>query len=80
TRCNFYGIKNDTLITANKGILEGITRKVIFEIAKELGIEIDFRFVTTAELPELDEAFTSNSSHEIVPTVRIDSTSIGDGV
>lgn len=79
TRSNFYGIKNNTIITANEGILKGITRKVILEIANESGMQIDYRFVSKAELPELDEAFISSSSHEIVPVVRIDSSHIGDG-
>jgi len=79
TRSNFFAVKKRTLITAEKGILEGITRKVILEIAKEESIPVEYRFVTKDELSKIDEAFTTNSSQEIVPVVKINDMRIGDG-
>ena len=79
TRSNFFGVKDGKLITAETGILKGITRKVILEIVEKEGIDLELRFVNRAELSDLDEAFISNSSHEITPVVQIDDIKIGDG-
>ncbi len=77
TRSNFFAVKNNVLITAENGILKGITRKVIIEIAQELAITVEYRLISTSELSTIDEAFFTNSSHEIVPVVKIDETTIG---
>lgn len=79
TRSNFFGVKNGTLITAETGILKGITRKVILEIAEKENIDVELRFVNRSELSDLDEAFITNSSHEITPVVKIDDVRIGNG-
>ena len=79
TRSNFFAIKNNVLITAEDGILKGITRKAIIEIAQELAIPVAYRLISTSELSSIDEAFVSNSSQEIVPVVKIDETNIGEG-
>jgi len=78
TRSNFFAVKNNILITAEDGVLKGITRKAIIEIAQELAIPVEYRLISTSELSTMDEAFFTNSSHEIVPVVKIDETIIGD--
>jgi len=52
---------------------------VILGIAQELGLPVDYRYISTSELSSIDEAFVSNSSQEIVPVVKIDETNIGEG-
>ncbi len=79
TRSNFFGVKDGKLITAAKGILQGVTRKVVLEIAEKEHIDVELRFINTSEIPDLDEAFITNSSHEITPVVRIDGITIGNG-
>lgn len=79
TRSNFYAIKKGKLITAQEGILLGITRNAILDIAEELKIPVDLRTLNKSELPNIDEAFISNSSQEIAPVVVIDNKKIGDG-
>jgi len=79
TRSNFFAIKNNVLITAEDGILKGITRKAIIEIAQELAIPVAYRLISTSELSTMDEAFVSNSSQEVVPVVKIDEIKIGEG-
>ncbi len=79
TRSNFFGVKNGKLITAETGILKGITRKVILEIVENEGIDLELRFINKSELADLDEAFITNSSHEITPVVMIDDVTIGNG-
>lgn len=79
TRSNFFGVKNGKLITAENGILKGITRKVILEIAEKEKIDLELRYINKSELVDLDEAFITNSSHEITPVVSIDGILIGKG-
>lgn len=67
TRSNFFAVINDKLVTAKSGMLEGITRGVILELAAELGIATEVRDVTVAELAGATEAFTSGSIAEMVP-------------
>jgi len=79
TRSNFYAIKNGNLITARDGILLGITRNAILDLADKLKIPKEFRFLNKSELSSINEAFISNSSQEIAPVVAIDRTKIGNG-
>jgi branched-chain amino acid aminotransferase len=78
TVCSFFAVKDDTIITAGKEVVDGITRKTILELIKG-HVPVDYRFVTVSEIPSLHEAFFTSSSHEVIPVVRIDHTKIGDG-
>lgn len=60
-------------------ILPGVTRQVLFEAARREGIEIVERSFTSEEAKAAREAFISASSAVIIPVVRIDDASIGNG-
>ncbi|HLZ56913.1 MAG TPA: aminotransferase class IV [Ktedonosporobacter sp.] len=77
TRSNFFVFHGDTLITPREGILLGITREVVLELARRFTIQE--RPIRLDELPRVDEAFITSSSKEITPVVRIDEWMIGDG-
>jgi len=77
TVCSFFAVKDRTLITAGKDVLDGITRKTILELVRG-HVPVEYRFVRISEIPSLDEAFFTGSSHEVVPVVQIDGTRIGD--
>ncbi len=78
TRSNFFVFRGDTLITPRDGVLMGITRNVVLELAHDL-FTIEERPVLLTELPLVDEAFITSSSKEIMPIVQIDDLVIGDG-
>ncbi len=78
TRSNFFVFRGDTLVTPRDGVLMGITRNVVLELAHGL-FTIEERPVLLAELPLVDEAFITSSSKEIMPIVQIDDLLIGDG-
>jgi branched-chain amino acid aminotransferase len=78
TRSNFFIFLDDTLVTPRTGILLGITRNVVLELARGR-FTIDERPILFEELPEVSEAFITSSSREIVPVVQIDDLVIGDG-
>ena len=65
----------DGVLTTNEGgsdILEGITRDSVLQIARELGIPVNVRAMTRADLAGCDEAFFTGTAAEVVPIVRID--------
>lgn len=78
TRSNFFVFRGDTLVTPGVGVLPGVTRKVVLDLA-EGRFPIEERPILLSELPEVDEAFITSSSKEITPVVRIDDVVIGDG-
>src|SRR5262249_17471597 len=55
--CNVFIVKNGVLKTPATGCLEGITRKTVFDLAKESGIRVDVTTVKVEELIDADEAF-----------------------
>ena len=61
------------------GVLEGITRNVVIELAREKGIEVKQIVLTRYDLFIADEVFLTGSAAEIVPVVKIDGRVIGDG-
>jgi branched-chain amino acid aminotransferase len=78
TRSNFFIFRGGTLITPRRGILLGITRNVVIELAREK-FAIEERPILLEELTLADEAFITSSSKEITPVVQIDDLIIGDG-
>ncbi|WP_437968207.1 aminotransferase class IV [Sorangium sp. So ce260] len=62
------------------GILVGITRANVIDVAGELGIPVCCEPVTMARLLSAEEVFITSSLREIVPVVRVDGHSIGAGV
>ena len=70
-----------TLITrrADHAILRGITRAVVFDEVKGQGLAIEERAFTLKEAYAAREAFITSASQIVLPVVRIDGRSIGDG-
>jgi branched-chain amino acid aminotransferase len=61
------------------GILEGVTREVIIELAKEMSIPVQEIPLTRHDVYIADECFLTGSAAEVIPVVRLDSRKIGDG-
>jgi branched-chain amino acid aminotransferase len=78
TRSNFFIFLGDTLITPRRGILVGITRNTVLELARSI-FAIEERPILLEELALSDEAFITSSSKEITPVIQIDDLVIGDG-
>jgi len=78
TRSNFFIFREGTLITPRRGILVGITRNAVLELAPSM-FAIEERPILLEELALADEAFITSSSKEITPVVQIDDRILGDG-
>ncbi|HEU5228330.1 MAG TPA: aminotransferase class IV [Ktedonobacteraceae bacterium] len=78
TRSNFFIFRGDTLVTPRSGVLIGVTRNVVLELAQGR-FPIEERPILLSELAQADEAFISASSREITPVVQIDELTIGNG-
>jgi branched-chain amino acid aminotransferase len=78
---NIFIVKNGTILTPPKdaGILEGITRNAILDLAKELGIVAHEVTLTRHDLFVADECFLTGSAAEVIPVVSLDSRPIGQG-
>jgi branched-chain amino acid aminotransferase len=61
------------------GILEGITRKVILELCRKLGVPAAEKTLQRHDLYVADECFLTGSAAEVVPVTRIDNRSVGNG-
>jgi len=75
SRSNFFIVKNGTVITPDKDILLGITRKHILQLVDK----VEIRPVTLTETLEADEAFISSTTKILLPVTQIDNHRIGYG-
>jgi branched-chain amino acid aminotransferase len=78
---NVFIVKNGCLVTPPPfaGLLEGITRNTIMELARARGIPVRETLFTRHDLYVADECFLTGTAAEVIPVVRIDGRTIGDG-
>jgi len=78
---NVFVVKNNMLITppAYVGILKGITRQAVMEVAKHCCGGVREELLTRHDLYVADEIFLTGTAAEIVPVVKIDRRLIGAG-
>ena len=78
---NIFVVNGGTLVTPplSCGVLPGITREAIIELAATLDIQVMERPVEPCELAAADEAFLTSSLRGIAPLVRVDGRAIGSG-
>lgn len=74
TICNIFFIKRDTLFTPSIdiGILDGITRVIVMELALNLGMKTGEGHYRKQDVYESDEVFLSNTTMEIMPVRQVD--------
>ena len=77
---NVFAVKDGVLITPDRGVLAGVSRKTVLEIADHLGIRAVSRPLSVDELLAADEVFLSSSGGGVIPIVRVNETIYGNGV
>ncbi|MDO8445743.1 MAG: aminodeoxychorismate lyase [Deltaproteobacteria bacterium] len=82
TVSNIFLLKGNALFTPSveSGILPGITRKVVLEMAEKMGLEVSEFEIRPEEIYNADEAFLTNSLMEVMPLVEVDKRLIGNGL
>ena len=78
---NIFWIKNEVLVTppVHMGILEGVTRNSVIDLAREAGMQVEERVFTRHDLFIADEIFLTGTAAEVIPVVKVDQRVIGDG-
>ena len=80
TTTSVFMVRDGTLITAPEGgILPGVTRRLVLDLARHAGLRVLERAATTADLRLADEAFLTSSMHEVLPIVQVDEGTLGTG-
>jgi branched-chain amino acid aminotransferase len=78
---NLFVVKNGVISTppVNAGILAGVTRAVVFELAKKNGIPIKEEDLTRYDILVADECFLTGTAAEVIAAVQMDRRPIGNG-
>ena len=78
---NIFIVKRGELYTPpiDAGILEGITRNAVIELAEQAGITVHQSVMTRHDIYVADECFLTGSAAEVIPAVKLDGREIGDG-
>jgi D-alanine transaminase len=81
TSSNAYIVKDNTVITRglSNEILAGCTRRALFRLANEHGVNVVERKFTPGEAYGAEEAFLTSASNFVMPIVEIDGRRIGGG-
>ncbi len=78
---NIFLVRKGRLLTPplNAGILEGITRNTVIELAREMGLEVHEVSLSKYDAYVADECFLTGSAAEVIAVVKIDGRVIGEG-
>lgn len=80
TTTSVFVVRDGALMTAPEGgILPGVTRSLVIDLAQAAGLRVAEREITTADLRLADEAFLTSSMIELVPIVLVDDAPLGKG-
>jgi branched-chain amino acid aminotransferase len=78
---NIFVVRNGEIHTPSidSGILEGITRDAVIELAREAGIKVIERTMDRYDVYTADECFLTGTAAEVIPVVECDGRPLGTG-
>jgi branched-chain amino acid aminotransferase len=76
---NVFCVRQGAVVTPAQGMLEGISRRTVIEMAQSLQLEVQVRALPAHELRSADEVFLSTSGGGVLPVTVVDGAAIGDG-
>jgi branched-chain amino acid aminotransferase len=81
TADNIFLVKHGVLRTPpiTAGILEGVTRNTVIELARAAGVEVQEIALTRHDVYVADELFLTGTGAEIIPVVKVDGRAVGGG-
>lgn len=77
---NVFAVYGDRIVTPDRGVLEGITRRTVIDICRERGLALEVGPLSGARFLEADEIFATSTAGGIMPIVRIDDRILFNGV
>jgi branched-chain amino acid aminotransferase len=76
---NVFVVRDGVLATPARGLFEGITRRTVIEIARDLQLRCEVRAIHPGEVAEAGEIFVSSTAGGIMPVTRYEGRPVGDG-
>jgi branched-chain amino acid aminotransferase len=78
---NIYMVRDGKILTPahDAAIVEGITRGVVLDLARGMGLQVVEGRFDVADIRHAEEMFLTSTTREVVPIARVDSQPIGDG-
>ena len=77
---NVFCVREGVLVTPETGMLEGVSRRTVIEMARELGLGMQLRALPAAELRSAQEVFVSTSGGGVLPVTWVDGQRIANGM
>jgi branched-chain amino acid aminotransferase len=81
SQSNFFLVRGGIARTprTQAGLLEGITRAFLFDVGRDVGVEVKDETLRPEDLATADEAFITSTTRELSPVTRIDDRPVGNG-
>jgi D-alanine transaminase len=81
SHANVVGVLDGVIRThpTNHLILPGITRAIVLDIARQLGVTVSEEPIAERDIPNLEELFLVGTTTDVMPIVRVDDRPVGDG-
>ena len=81
SQSNFFMVRDGVALTPKSaaGLLEGVTRAFLFEVGRDVGVDVRDETLYPKDLDSADEVFITSTTRELSPVVRIDDKAIGTG-
>jgi branched-chain amino acid aminotransferase len=76
---NVWVVRGNSLLTPADNLLEGITRRTVFDLAHEMGVDAKPANLAAEELSGANEAFISTTAGGIIPVTRVNDQALGNG-
>ena len=78
---NIFIVKDGSMLTPPPyvGILEGITRNTVMDLARGMGILVEEELLTLFDVYTAEECFLTGTAAEVIPVVKVDGRTIGTG-
>ena len=76
---NVFAVKDQALHTPASGVLQGITRQTVLDLADEQGIGANASLLSADELRAADEIFLSSTAGGVIPVTTVDGQPVGNG-
>ena len=74
---NVFAVVDGVLVTPQAGVLEGISRRTVIELARAEGLRVELRALPVAELRGASEIFLSSTGGGVIPIARLDGVPVG---